>query len=87
MGEKKCTCGGIDIGVGIMHEPGCGEDPESDLEVFVFPSSSMPAQLRDALEHTWVWFVLRQGRLIAAGSDVCSSIAWECADRVVKNNG
>ncbi len=22
----KCTCGGIDIGVGTMHEPGCGEE-------------------------------------------------------------
>jgi len=21
----QCSCGGIDIGVGIMHEPGCGE--------------------------------------------------------------
>lgn len=22
----RCTCGGIDIGVGIMHEPGCGKE-------------------------------------------------------------
>lgn len=22
----QCTCGGIDIGVGIMHEPGCGKE-------------------------------------------------------------
>ena len=24
--DEKCTCGGIDIGVGIMHEPTCGYD-------------------------------------------------------------
>ena len=23
---RGCTCGGIDIGVGIMHEPGCGKE-------------------------------------------------------------
>jgi len=23
MTQSDCTCGGIDIGVGIMHEPGC----------------------------------------------------------------
>jgi len=28
---RECTCGGVDIGVGIMHEPSCGLPTPEDV--------------------------------------------------------
>lgn len=29
--RRHCTCGGTDIGVGTMHEPGCGSPTPDDV--------------------------------------------------------
>ncbi len=29
--DRGCTCGSVDIGVGVMHEPGCGEPTRDDI--------------------------------------------------------
>ena len=32
---RGCTCGGVDIGVGTMHEPACGDPRPEDVAVIV----------------------------------------------------
>ena len=44
MTSRECTCGGIDIGVGVVHEPNCGLD---DIGI----ADRIIAELRTALAH------------------------------------
>lgn len=37
--------------------------------------------INDAVDDPWVWLVIYRGRIVAGGSEVCSSIAHECAVR------
>jgi hypothetical protein len=57
--------------------------PTLKYETVVLPSSVMPIVLRKHLEHPWHWFVVAEGRLLSAGSEVCSSICWELAARAI----
>ena len=36
--KHECNCGAVDIGVGIMHEPGCGlpEPEEIELDAMLY---------------------------------------------------
>lgn len=40
--RKSCTCGGVDIGVGVMHEPTCGLPTPDDV------ASAIQAAVDDA---------------------------------------
>lgn len=33
----ECTCGGVDIGIGTQHEPGCGEEPVAEMPSHLQP--------------------------------------------------
>lgn len=49
--------------------------------IVILPSSDLPQPLPTLLTAPWHWFVVRHGWIAAAGSEVCSSIAYECAER------
>ena len=43
--KRGCTCCGVDIGVGTMHEPGCGDPRPEDVAVLLAAARTEGARL------------------------------------------
>lgn len=48
--------------------------------IIVLPTGELPEVLKKKVSAPWCWFVVRDGMVRAAGSEVCSSICWELAE-------
>jgi len=59
-------------------------DPKPKVTALVYANGAMPEELRELLELPYGWFVVRDGRMAMAGSEVCNSVAHETAERVAK---
>ena len=73
--------------VGFKCDCGYCQFPKPD-RIEVWETDSVPAIIRmqwpcfqDERRAKWAWLVFRKGVVVAAGTEVCSSIAWECANQ------
>jgi len=59
------------------HENQASDGPR----IVVLRYDDLHDRLRCELDLPWCWFVIMNGCIVDAGSAVCSSIAFECAER------
>lgn len=57
---------------------------DGKIKTVVMPTNSnyLPKGLAELIDHPWMWLIIKNGIIIGAGSEVCSSICWENAEKV-----